>query len=70
MYAEGDPAALAAKPFGFSTKYHDDELPGAGDDLVYYGYRYYHPGLRVWLHRASWGTAGGRGLCRGAWGGL
>jgi RHS repeat-associated protein len=34
----GRPDATAkANPFGFSTKYQDDET-----DLLYYSYRYYH----------------------------
>jgi len=28
LHAEGDATALANNPFGFSTKYHDAELPG------------------------------------------
>jgi RHS repeat-associated protein len=33
-------------PFGFSTKYTDNET-----DLLYYGYRYYSPALGRWLSR-------------------
>jgi len=33
-------------PFRFSTKYHDDET-----GLVYYGFRYYSPGLGRWMSR-------------------
>jgi len=62
LHAEGDPTALANNPFGFSTKYHDAELPGAGDDLVYYGYRYYHPALQVWLNRDPIAEDGGLNL--------
>jgi len=60
LHAEGDAAALANNPFGFSTKYHDAELPG--DDLVYYGYRYYHPALQVWLNRDPIAEDGGLNL--------
>lgn len=33
-------------PFRFSTKYQDDET-----DLIYYGYRFYHPNNSRWLCR-------------------
>jgi len=62
LHAEGDPTALSNNPFGFSTKYHDAELPGAGDDLVYYGYRFYHPALQVWLNRDPIAEDGGLNL--------
>ncbi len=39
-------AKAAANPFRFSTKYTDDET-----GLVYYGYRYYLPGLGRWASR-------------------
>jgi RHS repeat-associated protein len=40
----------AANPFRFSTKYTDDET-----GLLYYGYRYYAPGLGRWLSRDPMG---------------
>jgi RHS repeat-associated protein len=36
----------SANPFRFSTKYTDDET-----GLLYYGFRYYSPGLGRWLNR-------------------
>ena len=44
----------APAPFGFSTKYTDDET-----GLVYYGYRYYSPELGRWLSRDPIGERGG-----------
>jgi RHS repeat-associated protein len=35
-----------SNPFRFSTKYQDDET-----DLLYYGYRYYHPSTGRWVSR-------------------
>ena len=35
-----------ANPFRFSTKFTDDE-----SGLLYYGYRYYNPGMGRWLSR-------------------
>ncbi|MCZ7592437.1 MAG: RHS repeat-associated core domain-containing protein [Kiritimatiellae bacterium] len=40
-------------PFRFSTKYADDET-----DLVYYGYRFYSPGLGRWTSRDPIGEKG------------
>ena len=42
----GTTDALAANPFGFSTKYFDAET-----GLYYYGYRYYSPELGKWMTR-------------------
>jgi len=50
----GDAAALAANPFGFSTKYFDQET-----GLYYYGYRYYSPELGKWMTRDPLQEAGG-----------
>ncbi|MDD4406297.1 MAG: hypothetical protein PHO36_16230, partial [Parabacteroides sp.] len=47
----GDMAKV--NPFGFSTKYTDNET-----DLVYYGYRYYSPALGRWMSRDPSGEAG------------
>jgi RHS repeat-associated protein len=44
-------------PFRFSTKYTDDET-----GLLYYGYRYYAPGLGRWLNRDPIGELGGLNL--------
>jgi len=60
LHAEGDADALASNSFGFSTKYHDAELPGA--DLYYFGYRYYHAGLMTWLNRDPIAEDGGLNL--------
>ena len=46
-----------SNPFRWSTKYTDDET-----DLVYYGYRYYNPGLGRWLNRDPIGEMGGLNL--------
>ena len=45
--------SFAANPFRFSTKYTDDET-----GLLYYGFRFYSPGLGRWLSRdpiSEWG---------------
>ncbi len=47
-------AMAAANPYRFSTRYHDDET-----GLIYYGHRYYHPGLGRWLSRDPLGEPGG-----------
>ena len=44
-------------PFGFSTKYTDNET-----DFVYYGYRYYSPALGRWLSRDPIEEQGGLNL--------
>ncbi|MEW6305060.1 MAG: RHS repeat-associated core domain-containing protein [Verrucomicrobiota bacterium] len=44
-------------PFGFSTKYTDDET-----DLVYYGYRFYNPTTGRWLNRDPIEEFGGKNL--------
>ena len=44
-------------PFGFSTKYQDDET-----GLLYYGYRYYQPGTGRWVNRDPINERGGRNL--------
>jgi RHS repeat-associated protein len=44
-------------PFRFSTKYADDET-----GLVYYGYRYYAPGMARWLSRDPIDELGGINL--------
>ncbi|MGI6345997.1 MAG: RHS repeat-associated core domain-containing protein [Limisphaerales bacterium] len=51
----GDMAKV--NPFGFSTKYTDNET-----DLVYYGYRYYSPALGRWLSRDPIEEKGGLNL--------
>ena len=51
----GDMAKV--NPFGFSTKYTDNET-----DLVYYGYRYYSPALGRWLSRDPIEEQGGLNL--------
>jgi RHS repeat-associated protein len=51
----GDMAKV--NPFGFSTKYTDNET-----DLVYYGYRYYSPALGRWLSRDPIEERGGLNL--------
>ena len=58
LLAHEGPAA-AANPFRFSTKYTDPET-----DLLYYGYRYYHPTTGRWLNRDPLGEAGGVNLYR------
>ncbi len=40
-------------PFRFSSKYADDET-----ELVYYGYRYYSPGMGRWVNRDPLGERG------------
>lgn len=45
-------------PFRFSTKFADGE-----SGLVYYGYRYYSPGLGRWISRDPIKEQGGRNLC-------
>ena len=47
----------AANPFRFSAKYTDTET-----GLVYYGYRYYEPGLGRWINRDPTGETGGENL--------
>ena len=42
-----------ANPFRFSTKYTDDEIA-----MLYYGYRFYHPGVGRWLSRDPIGDKG------------
>jgi RHS repeat-associated protein len=44
-------------PFRFSTKFTDNETA-----LVYYGYRYYHPGLGRWVNRDPIEEEGGLNL--------
>ena len=44
-------------PFGFSTKFTDEET-----GLVYYGYRYYAPEVGRWLNRDPIGERGGINL--------
>ncbi|MDD4406068.1 MAG: RHS repeat-associated core domain-containing protein [Parabacteroides sp.] len=51
----GDMAKV--NPFGFSTKYTDNET-----DLVYYGYRYYSPALGRWMNRDPIEEKGGLNL--------
>ena len=51
----GDMAKV--NPFGFSTKYTDNET-----DLLYYGYRYYSPALGRWLSRDPIEEKGGLNL--------
>jgi len=51
----GDMAKV--NPFGFSTKYTDNET-----DLLYYGYRYYSPALGRWLSRDPIEEQGGLNL--------
>jgi RHS repeat-associated protein len=46
-----------SNPFRFSTKYQDDE-----SDLIYYGYRYYHPSLGRWLAKDPLNEDGGINL--------
>jgi RHS repeat-associated protein len=48
---------LATQPFRFSTKFTDGET-----GLVYYGLRYYDPGLGRFLNRDPLGEAGGENL--------
>ncbi len=45
---------IADQPLRYSTKYHDLET-----GLVYFGRRYYHPGLGRWLSRDPIGERGG-----------
>ena len=40
--------------FRFSNKFYDNEI-----DLLYYGYRYYKPGLEKWINRDPLGQKGG-----------
>jgi len=47
-------AEAQSHPFRFSTKYTDDE-----SGLVYYGYRFYNPGLGRWVNRDPIGELGG-----------
>ena len=47
----------SGQPFGFSTKYRDDET-----GLLYYGYRYYKPSTGRWTSRDPWGEWGSRDL--------
>ena len=51
----GDMAKV--NPFGFSTKYTDNET-----DLLYYGYRYYSPALGRWMSRDPIEEKGGLNL--------
>lgn len=44
-------------PYRFATKYSDNET-----SLLYYGYRYYSPGLGRWLNRDPVGEVGGLNL--------
>ncbi len=44
-------------PYGFSTKYLDEET-----GLYYYGYRFYHPELGLWVSRDPIGERGGINL--------
>jgi RHS repeat-associated protein len=46
-------------PFGFSTKYHDEET-----GFLYYGYRYYSPASGKWLSRDPINELGSRVLAR------
>ncbi len=58
--AFGEPIKVSGDnpvPFGFSTKYTDQET-----DLVYYGFRYYNPSTGRWLSRDPIGEAGGVNL--------
>ena len=48
---------IEISPFGFSTKYVDEET-----SLVYYGFRYYSPELGRWLSRDPIGERGGENL--------
>jgi len=50
----GTAEALAANPFGFSTKYFDQET-----GLYYFGYRYYSPELGRWMTRDPLQESGG-----------
>lgn len=49
--------AAGKYPFGFSTKYTDEET-----GLVYYGYRYYNPTVGRWISRDPIEKAGGSDL--------
>ena len=53
----GDATSQAAFRHQFSTKYHDPET-----GLLYYGYRYDHPGTGRWMSRDPIGEAGGLNL--------
>jgi RHS repeat-associated protein len=53
----GDPAAIAAVPFRFQTKYYDRE-----SGLLYFGHRYYAPSTGKWLTRDPLGEKGGLNL--------
>lgn len=53
----GDPAAIAAVPFRFQTKYYDRET-----GLLYFGHRYYVPSTGKWLTRDPLGEEGGLNL--------
>jgi RHS repeat-associated protein len=44
-------------PFGFSTKYRDEET-----GMLYYGYRYYSPEMGRWISRDPIGEEGGVNL--------
>jgi RHS repeat-associated protein len=44
-------------PFGFSTKYRDEEM-----GMLYYGFRYYNPETGRWLSRDPIGERGGENL--------
>ncbi|HVZ60959.1 MAG TPA: RHS repeat-associated core domain-containing protein, partial [Terriglobales bacterium] len=52
-----DGPAAAANPFRFSTKFTDDET-----GLLYYGLRYYSPGVGRWLSRDPIEERGGANL--------
>ena len=47
----------AQNPFGFSTKFRDDQSA-----LIYFGCRYYSPALGRWIGRDSTGEGGGNNL--------
>lgn len=47
-------SAAASQPFGFSSKYTDQET-----SFCYYGLRYYNPSTGRWLSRDPLGTGGG-----------
>jgi RHS repeat-associated protein len=55
LRATGPLASL--NPFRFSTKYQDDET-----GFLYYGYRYYDPGIGRWQSRDPIGEKGGKSI--------
>jgi RHS repeat-associated protein len=62
VFASGWDAAI--NPFRFSTKYAETDAKVGGRDLglVYYGYRFYSPGMGRWINRDPIEERGGLNL--------